>query len=171
MILRAHSDPALRLPEVVKLMGGRVDRNLTSARLRPILERHPESFRVLDALPGGWDVGAHTLAEGEAGMQHVWVVVVGPLVSPQLDGDEARIPLTALRLRESVRWLARGLDGRSRVDTSRWDVIARAERETRELVLQSAVRSNNPDLHSPSASTSTQRKPAPPRRASSPAHS
>lgn len=115
-------------------MGGRVDRNLTPGRLRPILERHPESFRVLDTLPGGWGGRAHPSGGTGAVMQHVWVVGVDP-VPPDHDPAAPSTHVSALRLRESVRWLARGLDGRSRVDTSRWDVIARAERATREILL------------------------------------
>lgn len=115
-------------------MGATVDRSLTAGRLRPILERHPESFRVLDALPGTWRASAND-PEGGSEMQYTWVVVLG-LPQPA-DREDEPLPSfrTALRMRESVRWLARGLDGRSRVDSTRWDVIARAERATREIVL------------------------------------
>ena len=44
-----------------------------------------------------------------------------------------------IKLRESVRWLARGIDPCSRTDVSRWYAIVLAEREIREAVAKRAA--------------------------------
>jgi hypothetical protein len=45
----------------------------------------------------------------------------------------------AVKLRESVRWLGRGIDPRSPREVSRWYAIALAERALREAVLKRAA--------------------------------
>ena len=46
--------PALLLGELVELIATSVDRGLTAARLRTILEDHPDTFRILEAWQGPW---------------------------------------------------------------------------------------------------------------------
>ncbi len=129
--LCAHPHPALRLSELVDLVRERVDRGLDAARLRVVLEEHPERFRVLDPWCGPWRLraqeGGLTLP-GEA-----WVVII---TDP---GDPPDTPRTALRLRESVRWLGRGVDPRSSTEVSRWYAIVLAERAAREAVARRAA--------------------------------
>jgi hypothetical protein len=121
--------PALRLSELLDVLAGRLDRGLTAARLRASLEDHPERFRILEAWRGRWRAGDDP---GETA-GHTWVVVI---TDP---GDPPDTPKTALKLRDSVRWLGRGLDGRSRMAVSRWYAIALAERATREAVVRRAA--------------------------------
>ncbi|MDA0328499.1 MAG: hypothetical protein O2958_05770 [Gemmatimonadetes bacterium] len=127
--LRAHAHPALRLSELVDLVAPEIDRGLTSQRLRTILEGHPEHFRILEAWQGPWRSSDPTTRHG----QDPWVVSIGET------DDPSQTPRAALRLRESVRWLGRGLDPRSRVEVSRWYAIALAERATREAVVRRAA--------------------------------
>lgn len=135
--LRAHPDPALRLAELIELMGERAHRGLTADRLRLILEQHPASFRILDALGGA----RHTIAPGTGELRPIrrtWVVALGAPREPPHGPGASGGAGTLRRLREGVRWLARGVDARSQVDVSRWDVIACTERETRSVVEQRA---------------------------------
>jgi hypothetical protein len=46
---------------------------------------------------------------------------------------------TALRLRESVRWLARDIDTRSAYEVSRWYAIVLAERQARGVLQRTAA--------------------------------
>ena len=127
--LHSAPHPALRLSELVNVLAGRLDRGLTPQKLRAILEDHPDKFRLLESWRARWREGD----DPGAGAGHTWVVAV---TSP---GDPPDTPKTALRLRESVRWLGRGLDGRSRMAASRWYAIAITERATREAVLRRAA--------------------------------
>lgn len=130
-VLRDHPHPALTLGELVGLLR-HVDRGLDEAKLRGILERYPDRFRILDPWGGAWRA---LLAEGEDGRSRdVWVIMVeGPATPP------ADTPSTALVLRESVRWLARGMDPRSPGDVGRWYAIALSEREARGAFLRRAA--------------------------------
>jgi hypothetical protein len=128
--LRTSPHPALLLGELVELIATSVDRGLTPARLRTILEAHPDAFRILEAWQGPW-------RSRESGVREVsteaWVVAIaGP-------GGAPDTPRTALRLRESVRWLGHGVDPRSRLEVSRWYAIALAERSAREAVARRAA--------------------------------
>lgn len=132
--LHAAPHPALRLTELLELVADRVGRSLTPATLRAILEDRPDRFRILEAWHGPWRVREPSGREGRsAGEPDAWVVAVG---SPDTPPDA---PRPALRLRESVRWVALGLDGRSRMDASRWYAIALAERAAREAVVRRAA--------------------------------
>ena len=129
--LRAHPHPALRLSELVDLVAERIDRGLDAARLRVLLEAHPERFRVLDPWCGPW---RHRTQEGGLTLPgEAWVVII---TDP---GDPPDTPRTALRLRESVRWLGRGVDPRSSTEVSRWYAIVLAERAAREAVVRRAA--------------------------------
>lgn len=124
--LRRHAHPALRLGELVDMVGERVDRSLDAARLRAILEGYPDRFRILDPWRGPWRTETEPQSD-------VWVVAIGEPGGPP-PGAPA-----ALKLRESVRWLGRGIDPRSRTDVSRWYAIALAERAVREAVARRAA--------------------------------
>lgn len=154
--------PALRLTELLELVSRRAGRSLTLERLRTALEDHPDRFRILESWSGPWRVREESertrrrpdrvrAASGRAGegfsrareldgrdaatveKGDAWVVAVeGPDTPPDA-------PRPAVRLRESVRWVALGLDGRSRIEVSRWYAIALAERATREAVARRAA--------------------------------
>ena len=130
--LRAHSHPALRLRELVDLVAQRVDRSLDGARLRAILDAYPDRFRILDPWRGPW---RSVLSDDpdDPPMADVWVVAVAPPDHPP--GG----PPVAVKLRETVRWLGRGIDPRAPREGSRWYAIALAERALREAVVKRAA--------------------------------
>lgn len=132
--LHATPHPALRLTELLDLIADRVGRSLTPARLRAILEDRPDRFRILDSWKGPWRVREPSHRRGSSRPEpDAWVVAVG---SPDHPPDT---PMPALKLRESVRWVGLGLDGRSRIEVSRWYAIALAERAAREAVVRRAA--------------------------------
>jgi hypothetical protein len=130
--LRQHPHPALRLSELVELVAERIDRTLDEARLRSILEDHPDRFRILDPWLGPWRTTV--TREPEGARRDVWVVAV---VDPSQPPDHPAA--AALKLRESVRWLGRGIDPRSPHEASRWYAIVLAERAVREAVARRAA--------------------------------
>ena len=115
--LHTHPHPALRLTELLELLAD-VDRGLTAERLRLILDGYPEEFRIVASWHGRWSAGSGPDTAP-------WVVAV----SPPPEAPETDRPV--LRLRESVRWLGRTVDDRSRVDLSRWYAIVLSERASR----------------------------------------
>ncbi|HUF76873.1 MAG TPA: hypothetical protein VMM35_11375 [Longimicrobiales bacterium] len=131
--LRQHPHPALRLSELVELVAEQLDRTLDEARLRSALESYPDRFRLLDPWRGPWRA---TLAGScdELASHDVWVVAVMDPTQPPIHAGTA-----ALKLRESVRWLGRGIDPRSPREVSRWYAIALAERAIREAVVKRAA--------------------------------
>ena len=77
---------------------------MDAGRLRSVLELHPERFRVLEPWSGSWRGGPVGRA---ARSDRAWVVgIADPGAAPDA-------PAASLRLRESVRWLSRGVDPRS----------------------------------------------------------
>lgn len=130
--LRQHPHPALRLRELVALVAERVDRTLDCARLRAVLEGYPERFRILDPWRGPWR-SARVPSGDEPPQLDVWVVAVAE------PGDPPGGAPSAVKLRESVRWLGRGIDPRSPSDVGRWYAIALSERAVREAVLRRAA--------------------------------
>src|SRR5688572_12431914 len=130
--LRQHPHPALRLRELLELVAERVDRTLDGPRLRGILEAYPDRFRILDPWRGPWRTA---LARDHAGSPalDVWIVAVGDSTDPPQGAP------VAIKLRESVRWLGRGIDPRSPRCVSRWYAIALAERAAREAVARRAA--------------------------------
>lgn len=132
--LHATPHPALRLTELLDLVAERVGRTVTAATLRATLEEQPDHFRILEAWRGPWSVREPSDHRGGARPEpDAWVVAVR---TPDHPPDA---PRPAHRLRESVRWVALGLDGRSRMDVSRWYAIALAERAVREAVARRAA--------------------------------
>jgi hypothetical protein len=125
--------PALRLSELLEIVAERLDRNLDQGRLRAILEAHPDRFRILEPWRGPWRSVEGTLVARE-GHGDAWVVATAGPGEPPDDGGPA-----AFRLRESVRWLARGVDGRSPTDVSRWYAIAMSERAARAALARRAA--------------------------------
>ena len=98
-ILLEHPHPALRLTELHELLTQRFDRSLEQSRLRGMLEEHQKVFRVLDPWHGPW-----RSPEQPRTALHVsdpWVVIV-----THPDGADPSQRPTALKLRDSVRWLA-----------------------------------------------------------------
>lgn len=124
-VLHTTPHPALRLCELLDALVERAGRSLTLDRLREALEAHPDRFRILETWQGPWQVN-------ERPGSYAWVVAIE---SPDVPPDE---PPAALRLRESVRWVALGMDPRSRMEVSRWYAIAVAEREARRALVRQA---------------------------------
>ncbi len=132
--LREHAHPALRLSELLAVVADRIDRSLDAARLRAALEGHPDRFKILDPWQGPWRVGPASLDEGPSHPDNdVWVVALSDPGAPPAGGG------TLIKLRESVRWLARGVDTRSRSDVSRWYAIALSERDARRAIAKRAA--------------------------------
>ncbi len=131
--LQTNPHPALRLSELLEILIAQIDRTLTPARLRMILQDYPDHFRILESWCGRWKLapGGETGQSAESdGSTHAWVVAVA---DPETPPDA---PRSVLRLRESVRWIGRTLDGRSRLDVSRWHAIALSERAARKAFLR-----------------------------------
>ncbi len=128
--MQAHPHPALRLSELLGPVGEAVDRSLSVERLEEVLSEYPDTFRILDPWTGPWrtpDVGA-SVAGG------AWVVLLDE-PSPATPPPRG----TVGTLRESVRWLARAVDGRSALSVSRWYAIALSEREARRALARRAA--------------------------------
>lgn len=130
--LREHLHPALRLSELVALVAERLDRTLDAPRLRAALEDHPDRFRILDPWRGPW----RTVLPGarDAHPLDVWIVAVTDPGGPPRDDRSA-----VVKLRESVRWLGRGVDPRSPSEVGRWYAILMAERAVRRAVARRAA--------------------------------
>ncbi len=131
-ILLEHTHPALRLNELHELVVEGLDRTLERPLLRGLLEEHPELFRVLDPWRGAWRTPTRPWAALYSA--DPWVVIV---TSGGGAGRSERP--TALRLRESVRWLARDIDTRSAYEVSRWYAIVLAERQARGVLQRTAA--------------------------------
>ncbi|RPI60974.1 MAG: hypothetical protein EHM50_06460 [Lysobacterales bacterium] len=84
-VLRAHPHPALRISELVELLAGPLDRALDEAKLRTVLERYPDHFRLLDPWRGPWRALARE-GDGPARHRDVWVVAVEDPERPSADG-------------------------------------------------------------------------------------
>ena len=131
-ILRRHPAPALPMPELLeRLRAEGPDRHLTDDRLRPLLEGYPTRFRVLDVWKGPWRPFRSHAPAARLGPD-CWVAVVGDRTDPPDDGGVAG------RMRETVRWLARRLDLRSRHEVTRWHRLVLAEEEARSALSQAA---------------------------------
>jgi len=63
--LRGSAHPALLLSELLEAVAERVDRGLDAARLRGMLEAHPERFRILEPWRGVAQAGAGGLLARE----------------------------------------------------------------------------------------------------------
>jgi hypothetical protein len=131
--MAAHPHPALRIGEILAPVAERIDRSLTAGRLKAALAEHPETFRLLDPWQGPWRVRTASASAAEA---DVWVVLllVATGGEPAAAGRESSATGPVTTLRESVRWLARGIDPRSPLSVSRWYAIALAERESRRAI-------------------------------------
>jgi len=125
--LHRSAHPALKLSELVESVSEAIDRTLDAGRLRAILEAHPERFRIFEPYDGPWLVREGADADA-------WVVSIGAPEGPPDDAGPA-----AATLRESVRWLARAVDTRSRQEVGRWSALAAAERDARRALLRRAA--------------------------------
>lgn len=127
--LRRHPAPALRLSDLLRLVvADGPDRSLDALRLRALLEGSPERFRVLDPWAGPWrfTVRSRRRAAPSEGPPDPWVVLVTDPGTQDLAEGRA-----TLVLRESLRWVARGVDGRSRPDVGRLLRLVREEHRVR----------------------------------------
>jgi len=131
--LRQSEHPALKLSELLESVSEILDRTLDAGRLRAILETHPERFRILEPWRGRWRSTTGTMLAKE-GPGQAWVVAVSDPDAPPDGAGPA-----AIRLRESVRWLARGLDARSPAEVSRWYALAMCERGARSALVRRAA--------------------------------
>jgi hypothetical protein len=129
--LRRSAEPALRLGELLRhVRADTRDLLLDGERLLSALRARPDRFRVLDPWRGPWRFIREPDSGDPPGLDP-WVVVV----TDPADGDGDGVGMgvgrpSALRLRACVRWLARGVDGRSRCDVVRWSALAAAAAET-----------------------------------------
>ena len=124
-VLTEHPCPALRLSELLELVAERLDRTLDVRRLRWHLERHPAAFTILDPMRGPWrDIVPDDQRDAVA---DPWVLSSShsPASPDSADASPAAV------MRESVRWLAGGVDPESPVEVSRWYGILLSEREAR----------------------------------------
>ncbi len=131
-VLLTHPHPALRLGELLEQLAGTVRYRLTPERLRAVLEADPSRFRVLEAWHRRWPAALGGI--GDAERLEPWVVCVSERRPP--DGPPA--PGAAGKLRESVRWLGRSTDTRSRMAVGRWYALALSERDARKVVSRKA---------------------------------
>ena len=117
-ILRNSGAPALRLGLLAaELRGALGGAALDAARLRTLLEGHPDRFRVLDPWRGPWRLIGEAHPPGQA---EPWVVAVRDLGDTA--GCDGGWPLSR-RVRESVRWLALNVDPCSPRSILRWQGI------------------------------------------------
>lgn len=124
-ILHRHPAPALRMADLLaRLQTDGPDPRLRSGRLRRLLERDPDRFRVLDVWRGPWRPLRERTDPDEMD-RSCWVAVVSENRDPP-GGD-----VVAARMRESVRWLARRLDVRSLHEVTRWYRLALADEAAR----------------------------------------
>ena len=123
-VLLDSAHPALRLSELLACVAEHIDRTLDAARLRFILGSHPERFRILDPWKGSWHDPDATSAHDSCG--DTWVVAISEPGAPPDGAGPVEVGL-----RESVRWLARGVDARSRTEVGRWHAIAVSARDVR----------------------------------------
>ncbi len=115
-VLEMHPHPALRFSELLHLVAERADRSLDAPRLRGVLERHAQLFRMLDPLRGPWRVGDPRRARRHA--DDPWV-----LLTRDPAGGGHPDP-TCLVLRESMRWYGWKLDAASPSAVQRWAAAA-----------------------------------------------
>ena len=123
-VLAEHPHPAIRMSELLEPITERVDRTLDARRLLGYLKRRPKLFTVLDPLRGPWRGLAPREAYGGR-VSDPWVL--GP-TGPISGRPEER---SAAVLRDSVRWLAHGIDVDSPTEVSRCFSILLSAREAR----------------------------------------
>lgn len=131
-IMLEHPHPALRLTELHELLTERFDRSPEQSRLREMLEEHPKVLRVLNPWCGPWRSPAPPRAALYAADPLVVIVT-------QPDGADPSQRPTALKPRESARWLAHDIDARSAYEVNRWYAIVLAERRARRVIQRKAA--------------------------------
>ena len=132
--LRRHPAPGPPQPRLVELLRREgPDPWVDAARLRPLLEACPDRFRVLDLWQGSLR-SLQALAGGTEFQGDAWVAVI---TDPAGRGPD-RANRASATLRESVRWLARGVDGRSTREVARWQRVLREEAAVRPFLDRSA---------------------------------
>ena len=130
-ILRAHPAPSMSLIDLwerLREIGTALVPSCT--RLRSVLEGNPDRFLVLDPWGRPWLEGAGCPSGEQEG---VAVVCLDP-------GDVDPGPLSATaRMRESVRWMARGTDVRSKSSVARLYSVLVDEAEVRGRLTKKAA--------------------------------
>jgi len=130
-ILRQHPAPAMELGELHRRL-----RQLWPAgtsccdSLRRILTNSPDRFRVVDPWCGPW---IHASNRDSSGTEGVVVVAIDRACH-----EEDPLPGSSL-LRESVRWIARGIDLRSPGGAARLYALLMAEDAARPQLRQRAA--------------------------------
>ncbi|MEM7417628.1 MAG: hypothetical protein AAF389_19225 [Gemmatimonadota bacterium] len=124
--LLRHANAAMRIDRLRAALAERIDHTLTSHRLRAVLEDDPDRFRIVDAWNARWPEVRATDDH-----PHAWVVA--------LDRPERIETSGATRLKESVRWVGRSVDGRARLEAGRWWEIVAAEEPTRQALASPAA--------------------------------
>jgi hypothetical protein len=107
-----------------------IDRRLTAARVRAVLEAHPERFRIIDPLHLRWPGIAD---ETGAGDDDAWVLSIVERRGPGCGSS------TTTRLRDSIRWMGRGVDGRSGLEVARWTTVMHAHGAARASLERTAT--------------------------------
>ncbi|KPJ83006.1 MAG: hypothetical protein AMS19_05890 [Gemmatimonas sp. SG8_23] len=128
--LLAHPHPAVRLGELTRMLAEPIDRRLTAARVRAVLEAHPERFRIIDPLHLRWPGIAD---ETGAGADDAWVLSIVERRGPGCGSS------TTTRLRDSIRWMGRGVDGRSGLEVARWTTVMHAHGAARASLERTAA--------------------------------
>lgn len=130
-VLRQHPAPAMELGELhSRLRELRPTCTPVCATLRGILENSPHRFRVVDPWCGPW---LHCREEDRPDTDGVVVIAIGGVCS---EGDPS--PGSAL-LRESLRWIARGIDLRSQGGVARLYALILAEDAARSRLRRKAA--------------------------------
>ena len=122
-VLRQHPAPAMALIELQRRLHERRPGLAPSCdSLRVLMENSPHRFRVLDPWRRPWSE-RHDERHTEAADVLVMTITIGA-------SNDGRLATDA-RLRESVRWIARGVDLRSPRSLARLYALLLAERSTR----------------------------------------
>lgn len=138
-VLHRHPSPTMPLPELHRRLEAR-GRVPPAHQLLELLARHPQRFRVLDAWPldsvdGGQDAPP-TFGERQRRVRLrpapcAVRALAGILVMALDPPDPAEAQTAGGRLRESLRWMVRRSDARSRVLRLRVYRLALEEAEAR----------------------------------------
>ncbi|MDH5759361.1 MAG: hypothetical protein OEZ65_07205 [Gemmatimonadota bacterium] len=125
-ILRDHPAPAMPFGDLlVQVREHPSCSSVDGAKLLGVLKSAPDRVKILDPARGPW----RPREGGSAPSPDAWVALLG---TPR-SGPSATSGTPALRiLRESVRWLARGVDERSTSEVARWHRMVLEEAAVRE---------------------------------------
>jgi len=130
-VLRHHPAPAMALTELQRRLRERRPAYAPScASLRVLMEERPDRFRVVDPWRRPW---LHTPGEHSEEARDVLVMAI-----TRASSNDGRLAPDE-RLRESVRWISRGVDMRSPTSVARLYALLLAEGGTRPHLRQRAA--------------------------------